>query len=102
MDAMTPVTVLSHFFQAENVDVAVVMVKTDLCMKNIEADKGCNTPYLTELKDDLQHSRFLEHEITSSDFNPKSLAENLLYSDHQIFIHSRFLKIGPRGMMTPH
>ena len=34
MDTMAPMPILSQFFQTENVDVALVKVKLDLCLKN--------------------------------------------------------------------
>ena len=36
MDAMTPVTILSQFFQKENVDVALIKVTTNLIHLSIQ------------------------------------------------------------------
>ncbi|KAL3843061.1 hypothetical protein ACJMK2_021016 [Sinanodonta woodiana] len=54
MDAMAPVTILSQFFQKENVDVALVKVKTDDCIVNLQKVNSFDTPYMQEfLADNL-------------------------------------------------
>ena len=55
LDAMAPVTVLSQFFQTEKVDVALVRVKLDLCLGDMEKIKAMEFPYLSKLKEDIRN-----------------------------------------------
>ena len=82
MDAMAPVTVLSQFFQTENVDVALVRVKLDLCLRDLEKIKAMESPYLSKLKEDLSEteSTFKEHQVTRTGFNLQNVTEDFIDS----------------------
>lgn len=82
MDAMAPVTVLSQFFQTENVDVALVKVKLDLCLGDLEKIKAMESPYLSKLKEDLSEteSTYKDHHITRTGFNLKNVTEAFIDS----------------------
>ena len=66
MDIMAPVTVLSQFFQTDNVDIALVKVKLEMAVEDLHKIKAMKSPCLTALADDLQNGKFKGHEITSS------------------------------------
>ena len=90
MDAIAPVTVLSQFFQTENVDVAVVRVKLDLCLSHLENIKDMKSQYLVKLKEDLTDDKYKgDHHVTSTGFNLQNLViefvDSLTYN-----IKSRF------------
>jgi len=70
IDTMAPVTVLSQFLQTENVDVALVKVKLDFAINNLEKIKEMTSPNLTALASDIQGNMFRgEHQITKATFN---------------------------------
>ena len=74
MDAMAPVTILSQFFQTENVDVALMRVKLDLCLSDLELIKEMNSHSLLKLKEDLKDDKFRnDHHVTTTSFNLKNL-----------------------------
>ncbi|KAJ8375476.1 hypothetical protein SKAU_G00060560 [Synaphobranchus kaupii] len=58
MDAMAPVTILSQFLQTENVDVALVKVKLDLAIEDLEKIKPVTSPNLTALASDIQGNMY--------------------------------------------
>ncbi|XP_053396558.1 zinc finger protein 862-like [Mercenaria mercenaria] len=74
MGAMAPVTILSQFFQTENIDIALVKVKLDLCLNDLEKVKAMESPYCRQLQEDLQMNKFRgQHEISKTNFNLKNL-----------------------------
>ncbi|XP_069115977.1 zinc finger protein 862-like isoform X2 [Argopecten irradians] len=75
MDAMAPVTILSQFFQTENIDIALVQVKLDNCLDKLEQLKSMKTPYLLKLTEDLTGSTFKDHHITCSPFNLENITK---------------------------
>ena len=84
MDAMAPVTTLSQFFQTENVDVALVRVKLDLCLSDLEQIKEMNSHYLLKLKEDLKDDKFRnDHHVTTTGFNLKNLLTEFVDSHQQ-------------------
>lgn len=90
MDAMAPVTVLSQFLQTKNVDVALVKVKLDFAIKDLEKIKEMTSPNLTALASDIQGNMFRgEHQITKATFNLAQLC--IKFIDNLISnMHSRF------------
>ena len=58
MDAMAPVTILSQFLQTENVDVALVKVKLDLTIENLEKIKAMTSSNLTALATNIQDNMY--------------------------------------------
>ncbi|KAL3843119.1 hypothetical protein ACJMK2_021071 [Sinanodonta woodiana] len=79
MDAMAPVTILSQFFQKENVDMALVKVKTDDCIVNLQKVNSFDTPYMQEFKEDRMGNTFKEqHQITKNNFKVD------IYGDEEI------------------
>ena len=90
MDAMAPVTILSQFLQTENVDVALVKVKLDFAIKDLEKIKEMTSPNLTALASDIQGNMYRgEHQITKSTFNLAQLC--ISFIDSLISnMHTRF------------
>ena len=87
MDAMGPFTVLSQFLQTENVDVALVKVKLDLAIKDLEKIKEMISPNLTAIASDIQGNMYrCEHQITRATFNLEKLCikfiDNLISNMH--------------------
>lgn len=80
MDAMAPVTILSQFFQTENIDVALVKVKLDLCLEDLEKIKTMESPYIIKLNEDLTDSTFKEHHITQTGSNLQNLTTEFVDS----------------------
>ena len=77
MDTMAPMTILSQFFQTENVDVALVKVKLDLCLSDLEKIKEMNSTYLEKLKEDLNGDDFRGHHVTTTGFNLQNLLDEI-------------------------
>ncbi|XP_060566971.1 E3 SUMO-protein ligase KIAA1586-like isoform X2 [Ruditapes philippinarum] len=75
MDSMAPLTVLSQFFQTENVDVALVKVKLEQCMDELQEVREMKSPYLLKLKEDLTNNHFRGHEVVTSNFDLKKTTE---------------------------
>jgi len=71
MDAMKPITTLSKFFQTENVDVALIGIKIDQCLAELQKVKDMTSPNLQMLRQDLpQNGSFKgEHQVSKSVFN---------------------------------
>ncbi|KAL5016780.1 hypothetical protein ScPMuIL_006369 [Solemya velum] len=90
MDAMGPVTILSQFLQTKNIDIALVKVKLDLCVGDLEELKTLKTSYLKQLQDDLKQNMFRgQHEVTLTNFSLQNLTT--LFIDGLITnIKSRF------------
>ncbi|KAL3879846.1 hypothetical protein ACJMK2_032125 [Sinanodonta woodiana] len=81
IDAMAPVTILSQSFQKENVDVALVKVKTGECIANLQKVYTFDTPYMQKLKEDLKGNTFKEHhQITRNNFSQEKIAKNFIDS----------------------
>ncbi|XP_078315661.1 uncharacterized protein LOC111127179 [Crassostrea virginica] len=80
MDAMAPVTILSQFFQTENVDLALVKVKIDLCLSDLEQIKSMESHHLQALKEDLdvQTGFFKRHSIKKTNLNLTKLTEEFI------------------------
>ena len=74
MDAMAPITILSQFFQTENVDVALINVKLDLAIEDIEKIKTMRSPNMSALANDIQGNMYKnQHQITANTFNLENL-----------------------------
>ena len=113
MDAMAPVTVLSQFFQTENVDVALVRVKLDLCLGDLEKIKAMESPYLSKLKEDLSEteSTFKEHQVTRTGFNLQNVTEDFINSltsniksrfpDNDLLANFSVLALRPISFLSP-
>ena len=79
MDAMAPVTILSQFFQTEDIDVGLVQVKLNFCIQDLKKVKNLNSPYLKKLNDDLKSGFFKnEHKVTKPVFNLKTITEEFV------------------------
>lgn len=72
MDAVAPVTILSQFLQPENVNVALVKVKLDLAIEDLENIKAMTSPNLTALASNTQGNMY-KHQITRATFNLEQL-----------------------------
>ena len=81
---------LSQFLQTENVDVALVKVKLDFAIKDLEKIKEMTSPNLTALASDIQGNMYRgEHQITKSTFNLAQLC--ISFIDSLISnMHTRF------------
>lgn len=96
MDVMAPVTVLSQFLQTENVDVALVKVKLDQAIEDLEKIKAMRSPNLTALANDIQGNMYKgEHQITRATFNVEQLCikfiDNLISNMHSRFPNTSLL-----------
>ncbi|XP_061170873.1 zinc finger protein 862-like [Saccostrea echinata] len=80
MDAMAPVTILSQFFQTENVDLALVKVKIDLCLSDLEKIKSMGSPHLQAVKEemDVQTGFFQGHSIKKTNLNLNNLTADFI------------------------
>ncbi|XP_067684350.1 zinc finger protein 862-like [Haliotis asinina] len=80
MDAMAPVTALSQFFQKENIDVALVKVKLDFCVKELLKVKSMETGHLKQLSEDLKNETFKDdhHILKTPGFNLQSLVDTFI------------------------
>jgi hypothetical protein len=79
MDAMTPVTILSQYFQTENIDIAIVAVKIRQCIDDLENLREMNSPHLKKLQEDLQGGTFKEHHtINQSSFSIEKATQEFI------------------------
>ncbi|KAL3860475.1 hypothetical protein ACJMK2_010597 [Sinanodonta woodiana] len=76
MDVMAPVTILCQFFQKENVDVALVKVRTDKCIGNLQKVYSFEIPYIQKFQEDLKGNTFKEHyQITKNNFSLRKITK---------------------------
>ena len=90
MDIMAPVTILSQFLQTENVDVALVKVKLDLTISDLQEIKSMNSPNMAALQQDIAGNVYKgQHHITTSTLDMENLC--IRFIDQLVDnMHARF------------